>query len=782
MIKRNCILLLACPLLMFQAKGERSTHERDLAFLSLTNDYVVMNVSAHPDDEDGASLAYYRMKFGAKTYSVLFTRGEGGQNEIGPELYEELGVIRTEETRAAGDILGAEVYFLNFEDFGYSKTATETFRKWGGKNEVLRRLVYAIRKFKPDILFTNHNTATGHGHHQAVAIALLEAFDAAADSSMFPEQLRQGGLAIWQPKKLFTRMFDQSAANPDVINMVEEVNPLTGRSYLDIASEALMKHRSQGMGATRGLRRYRLARTDSPYQPDTTSFFGGIDLFADTSLTFLSGLRRSLDSVLADLPINTLLQQASALQAGIRRQTGHTRSPLALRLLSGWENDLQAAVLAATGGTPEITLDDSILVPGQRVKLRVVSSHLASGLTLKEAQLVSPVTWDLRKESADVQPSSQDAHLFTLTVPGDAALTLPRTTSQYHPLELDESLRLAVHFGSAGGPLRFVFQIPHDVAAPVEISTAARAYWILPAAAAAGKEIDISVTNRLPHKTAGVVQVELPAGWHAEPFRFAISAEDSAVGGKILVRPPRNVSTGEFPIRIHAGDASVWVKLSVFDVSVTRDLQLGVITSYDNTLESVAENLGLTYAIIDDTDLAGGDLSRYGTIVVDIRAYGMREKLVTYNTRLLEYVRQGGNLVVMYQKTQDWKPGYAPYPFSISRRRVVEEDGPMRVLEPKHPLFNFPNRISEKDWQGWVQERGVYFPSDIPPEYHQLLSSNDHGEPPLTTGYLTCAYGKGSYIYTSYVWYRQMKELHSGVLRCFANMLSYPGYREGAKQ
>ena len=170
------------------------------AFLDLSNDGVIMNISAHPDDEDGAALAYYRMKYGVKTYSLLFTRGEGGQNEKGPQLYEELGVLRSAETEAAGSILGTRVRFLNFMDFGYSKTATEAFRIWGGQMEALRRLVYVIRRYKPDILFTNHNTIDGHGHHQAVAITAIGAFDAAADSTLFPEQLREPGLTLWQPK------------------------------------------------------------------------------------------------------------------------------------------------------------------------------------------------------------------------------------------------------------------------------------------------------------------------------------------------------------------------------------------------------------------------------------------------------------------------------------------------------------------------------------------------------------------------------------------------------
>jgi LmbE family N-acetylglucosaminyl deacetylase len=214
------ILLLIIPI----PSWSQGSTELQQAFLDLSNDGVLMNIAAHPDDEDGAALAYYRMKHGVKTYSVMFTRGEGGQNEKGPELYEELGVLRTEEMRAAAKMIGADPVFLNLVDFGFSKTATETFEKWGGRTEVLRRLVYFIRKLKPDILFTNHNTIDGHGHHQAVAITAIVAFDAAADSLFFPEQLREPGVGLWQPRKLYFRNFSRTDETSDVANAVDEVN------------------------------------------------------------------------------------------------------------------------------------------------------------------------------------------------------------------------------------------------------------------------------------------------------------------------------------------------------------------------------------------------------------------------------------------------------------------------------------------------------------------------------------------------------------------------------
>ena len=237
-------LLLLLPVVHPDAQSETCI-EPGQAFRDLGHDGVVMNLSAHPDDEDGATLAYYRMKLGAKTYSVLFTRGEGGQNETGPELYEELGVLRTAETEEAGRVLGAEVRFLNLHDFGYSKTATETFRFWGGSLEVVRRLVYMIRATKPDIIFTNHNTIDGHGHHQAVANAAIAAFDAASDSTVFPEQAAR--LGIWQPRKLFFRVWGEGKMEPDVSHDVLATDALRGATYIDIAQKALQKHKTQGM-------------------------------------------------------------------------------------------------------------------------------------------------------------------------------------------------------------------------------------------------------------------------------------------------------------------------------------------------------------------------------------------------------------------------------------------------------------------------------------------------------------------------------------------------------
>jgi hypothetical protein len=244
------------------------------------------------------------------------------------------------------------------------------------------------------------------------------------------------------------------------------------------------------------------------------------------------------------------------------------------------------------------------------------------------------------------------------------------------------------------------------------------------------------------------------------------------------VFPPADVAPGEHVIQLRTELASVPIGVSVVDAQVGRPITLGIIRSYDNTMEAAAATLGVHYSLLSDEEIASGGLSKYSTIVVDIRAYLVREALRTHNDRLLEYVRNGGNLIVMYQREQEWKPEYAPVPFRISRRRVCSRDAPITILEGSHPLMRMPNVITQRDWEGWIQERGLYFPSDVPREYVRLLSTADPDEAPLTTGYLELHHGKGSYIYTSLVWYRQLKEGNAGAYRCFANMISYPAYRD----
>ncbi|MFN0157940.1 MAG: PIG-L family deacetylase [Bacteroidota bacterium] len=772
-------LLLFALLSIVSISFAQSDVDLQQAFLDLQHDGVVMNVSAHPDDEDGATLAYYRMKFGVATHSVFFTRGEGGQNEKGSELYEELGVLRTDETYAASMMQGTEAHFLNLMDFGYSKTATETLHKWGGRTEVLRRMVLMLRKLKPDIIFTHHNTVDGHGHHQVVAITVIAAFDAAADPTFFPEQLSLPGVSLWQPRKLFFRNFGRTDQTADVVNMIEEINAPRQKSYLDIATEALRMHKTQGMDRadlrrfTRGISLYKLMRTNSLYDRDTTTFFGGINLMQGSEGTGLENIRQMIGRITPGISPDSLRMTVASLLELIAAEQPRASSPVAIRLLGHWKSELQNLAARSCGIVPRFAFGDRVVVSGQRVPCTL---EIASGkCNLENIQYAFdlPQGWRM-EEGTDKSRSGVFRKEFICVIPDSPHATVPRTISQYNPLEWDDAVRVNVSYQVDNSVLSLESATQVDVA-PKHSLVMEPVVTRIPAK---GRRVSYRLTNYFNGKTAGTITATAPTGWSVEMESFAIQGEDSVATGTVFIRPSKQQASGDVRIRFATEYASDEIIVRNFDVKVAEGMTVGVIKSYDNTLEAALDELGVRYDHLMKEDLSNGDLKKWNTILVDIRAYLVREDLKENNHRLLEYVRQGGNLVVMYQRDQEWKPEYAPYPFQLTRKRVTVEEAPIKIVLADHALMSTPNRISDSDWRGWIQERGVYFPDGATSEYARLLSSNDPDEPPLTTGFLAASFGSGSYIYSSFVWYRQLKEMNAGAYRCFANMISYPKFRK----
>lgn len=784
---RSSLLLTMIPCLLIA----QPSVDLQQAFLDLKNDDVLMCVSAHPDDEDGATLAYYRMKYGVKTYSVFLTRGEGGQNEKGPELYEELGVLRTAETRAAGEIQGTEPYFLNFKDFGYSKSATEAFHKWG-RHEVLRRLVYVIRKLKPDVIFSSLNTIDGHGHHQATVVSAIDAFDAAADSTFAPEQLRLPGISGWQPKKLFIR----DAKRPDlgfndwgkvdVVNNIGEVNEARHKAYIDIATEALRMHKTQGLDHA-DLRRfarnqtfYKLMRSSSLFERDTTTFFGGMDFWNDPAIASLLPLREAISSLRPGMPKDSLLQVASSVCGQIvALKIRGALAPLAQRMLDQWDKELQRLVRLSCNISIGARLADPVVVPKQETLCTLEIRSPECKVSEVKSAFSVPEGWSMNEAVGQAPVLGQNRYVrdFTMTAGESPVYTLPKATAQYRPIETEQRVYATVRCVVDG--YRFVFTDPvqFDVAPPEVLTISPDVTWLAPSKVSRGINFEYTIKNFLPREVAGALRIQGPSGWRAESPSYRIPKEDSTIRGTITIHPAKTIEPGDYRVTFRTDYSIQEATVRVFDAVITKGIHVGVVKSQDNTFESVLDDLGASYKLLNEGDLEG-NLSTYNTIIVDIRAYLVRDDLKKAPGRLLEYVNNGGNLVVMYQRPPEWKPEYAPYPFHISSRRVTDEDAPIQVLQSEHPLLMKPNRITAKDWLDWKQERAVYFPVDVAAEYTQLLSSHDPDETPLTTGYLVADYGKGTYIYTSYVWYRQLKETNPGAFRCFANMISYPLVRK----
>jgi len=747
----------------------------DQVLTDLGNDAVVMNLAAHPDDEDAAGLTYNRIALGARTHSIVFTRGEGGQNAIGPELYEELGVIRTEETQQAAKVIGSRVDFLNFQDFGFSKSASETFSKWGGKDEVVRRLVYIIRKYRPDVLFMNHTTGRAHGHHQAVAVAAIDAFDAAADPSRYPEQLSLPGIGVWQTKKLFVRVFPLGDSH-DVTLPVNDVNEHEGISYLLIAQKGLRLHHSQGLDSvsltSRGLgsNRYLVERTFSSYGTDSTTFFSGLTYLAAPEDSLLRKLRSSIDSLISNHSRAGMMNTSLRLAARVTSVDTSGLSAQSRRILDDWNSELDRLVRRLSGMTVAWSTSDPVTVSGEPVGIRLSVSGTGHRIRLVGLSASPAEGW--RVESSELHGDGSGAEIRMVAGAG-APRTVPKVRYQYNPIETGTSTILFLEVSIDGSSVILREPVRIDLAPDQELILDAPRQWALPAGGNRNLRLEYHVINHRPDGIRGSLHANLPRGWTAEDSGFSVDTEDGTGAGTVILNLPDVVAAGDYDLRFSDGPMEAKATVRVFDVQVSAGVHLGIIKSYDDALETVAAGLSVPYEMVSVGDLSVGNLGRFSSIVVDIRSYAAREDLRASNQRLLEYVKNGGTLVVFYHKQDEWKPEYAPYPFSISRDRVTVEEAPVTILLPDHWTMNTPNRIGPDDWNGWVQERGLNFPAEVPAEYERVLSTHDPDEPPLDTGLIVSGYGAGSYLYTSYVWYRQMKELNPGAIRCFANFISH---------
>jgi LmbE family N-acetylglucosaminyl deacetylase len=581
-----------------------------------------MCLSAHPDDEDGGALAYYSRIKGIKTYSIFFTRGEGGQNEIGSELYDDLGVIRTKETLEAAKILGTEPYFLGYPDFGFSKTARETFSRWGGRDSVLARLVYCIRALKPDVIITHHDTITTepnrqHGNHQAVGISAFEAFARAADPAFHPEQLSDS-VGVWQVRKLYFlfRSRDSLAARTrSVVEIDVSARTASGPSVGELSLSALQQHRSQGLD--------KLTRASVP------------DFFARHRFVLIRSDR--------EYPFD-----AHDLFSGIQPE-GRIAHPLA----------------RPTGELSQFSI----------------------------------------KVSPEYVPRTGTGR-FVVTF-------IDRRTPRF------DRCRLSVFDGK-----RQIFSKEYGAEAATDT---------LPPGLGAGSG----------------------AADSALLFRAAASAGGSSVSSEFVV------------------------KRKTVSASVSPNTLVGLVNTYDNTDEETLESFSVPHRLIDSTEVANGDLGRYSAILLDLRVYEYRPDAASHNDRLLEYVRNGGNLICLYHKTGDWNgKHFSPYPIQLTAERVTEEDAPVRILLPRHPLLNTPNAIGSADWDGWVQERSIYLPAgdtvQTSPKYDRILGMSDQDEHQPPTSLLWARYGRGSYTYVSLALYRQLRILQEGSVRLFLNLVSQP--------
>lgn len=802
------------------------------SLLDLQSPWTVMCVAAHPDDEDGATLTVLRRKYGAHTVTVFSTYGEGGQNATGPELYEELGAIRARETGEAARIQGSEPYFLGLQDFGFSKSSAEAFRFWGHE-EALRRMVLKIRQLRPDVIITNHDTVTGHGHHQATGILILEAFDAAADPKRFPEQLRDG-VSVWQAQRLFVRFQFEGSGSKAAEDEAEregrivsinrsDRDAMRGKTYAEQALSALQRHASQGpwpqtvpSGWVSTIR-YRLARSAKDAAP-----------LPKNAETFLDGLRLP-DKLTAELmppPVKTLLSLysanahddnnllnalISARKDGLFNQSTDASDRARFQLMT---ERLNRALVAASGIKATLTPRNDVLIPGTTTNVSLVISNEGKtsaqirGINLRGLQQSSN---KLSFPQTLAPGKTVNVELQTST-PRTATISVPHAEHLYDGKLLGEELAASVNIelGGATFPVEATTRI--DVAPAVEIAAITPSTLVL-TPATPGLATSSSGLNPIANSGAHTLFTLRLINHQNEPFKgeilvggqpakiaqrgeeITLAANESRDvrvqrdGGFTLLQdsvkgsahPIPNVLT--FSV-VEAGKSTPITQRRVrvvwSDARVAPNLRVGYVRSVDDTLRNALGALGVEATELKVSDISANDLQSYQAIIIDNRGYQAHPELVAANSRLLDYVQKGGTLIVFYHRTNEWnpdaqrnRPQLAPYPIMLGNSRVTDETANIEFSEPQHPLLNYPNKITPEDFAGWIQERGLYYPETWDKQYSAPLSAHDEGEKPLGGGLLAASYGRGRYIYTSMVWYRQLRAGIPGAFRVLANMISY---------
>lgn len=825
--------------LLVPAYGQRNlsgTPEIELALHKLNVLGSILMIAAHPDDENTALLAYYARGRSMRTGYLSLTRGEGGQNLIGPEQGDLLGVIRTHELLAARHIDGAEQFFTRAIDFGYSKSADEALAKWG-RDKVLSDVVWVIRNFRPDVVILRFSGTPrdGHGHHQASAILGKEAFSAAADKDRFPEQLRF--VRPWQAKRLVFNVFSFSAEQEKearaMLHRVEvdtgEFNPVLGKSYTEIAGISRSQHRSQGMGAPerRGPSHNYLVTIAGP-AADHDAFDD-----VDTTWTRVPGgeavgriLAEAQRTFVPEQPEKTipLLLKARPLIAAID-------DPLAKRKLG----ELDEALALCSGLWLDATAERYAAVPGSTVKIEMEAinrSHYAvtevgyglQGLDGGEGAGLhdgSPMVFNepIRREvTGKIPPGAPYSQPFWLQK-AHAGDTYDVAGQEWiGPADSPPVITADFTFDFGGTKVRLKRPVQYRYVDPTQ-GEMTRGVVIVPPVAVdlsepvalfpteSPKKIEVQLKANTPDM-AGELRLELPKGWlgtpASQPFRLAQAGEEQALAFSIT--PPRadaqgrlraiarvdgkEISSGmtviafpHIPPQTLFPDAAA--KLERANIALTAR-KIGYVMGAGDQVPGALGQLGCDVTLLSARELAESDLGGFDAIVTGVRAYNVRADLRAHQQRLLDYVRNGGTLIVQYNVAEGGPFGgrrsgelahIGPYPFEVGRGRVSVEEAPVRFLTPDNPLLVSPNPIGQGDFEGWIQERGLYFASEWDEHYQAVLETHDPGEKPLEGGMLYARYGKGVYIFSALSWFRELPAGVPGAYRIFANMLSARGDR-----
>ncbi|MCO4291700.1 PIG-L family deacetylase [Solitalea sp. MAHUQ-68] len=820
---RKPLFLLSFILFAFitvkaQQPKSLSSSEILLALKKLNTFGAALYVAAHPDDENTRLISWLANEKCVRTGYLSMTRGDGGQNLIGDQQGELLGLIRTQELLAARRIDGAEQFFTRANDFGFSKNPDETFKIWN-KDSILADVVWTIRRFRPDIIITRFATdgSGGHGHHTASAILAEEAFVAAADPNRYPEQLKY--VQPWQAKRLIynnaSRFWNPNAdMTGNLAQEVGQFNPMLGKSYGELAGESRSMHKSQGFGAART--RGSVTEYFKPIKGSAaaTDVFDDIDLSANRiegAETFKQWIKKAQDEFLTDEPSTILSDLIQAYKALDQIKDAYWKVQK--------QKELVNLIIACSGIYLEATATDFSITPGQQLKISINAINRADTAVILE-KINFP-----NGETVSVNKSLERDQLCK----EDKVITLDPTTSYNNPYWLtykhsegmftvkDQNL-----IGQAEAPVPlqvgFVLTIegqslainrpviykwvdpvdgelyrPIQITPPVMINMDAKAY-VFPSS----KSRNIKIVLKAGKESCkGVLKLDLPSSWKSNPasIPFNLQKKDEEMDVSFEIIPPSENSTaiinavatidgntyskGEtvidykhIPIQTLYPDAQA--KVVRFNLN-KRSENIGYIKGAGDDIPHNLAQLGYHVKMLTDDMLSDGvDLSVYDAIVIGVRAYNTNDRMKFYYNKLMNYVQNGGNLIVQYNTNNflgGVKSEIGPFPFTISRDRVTDENAEIRFEIPRHRVLNSPNKITSDDFKGWIQERGIYFASDWDKNYETPISLNDPGENSSKGSTIITKYGKGYFVYTGLSFFRELPAGVPGAYRLFVNMI-----------
>jgi LmbE family N-acetylglucosaminyl deacetylase len=784
----------------------------------------VLYVAAHPDDENTRLISYMSNEVKARTAYLSLTRGDGGQNLVGPEIRELLGVIRTQELLAARRTDGGEQLFTRANDFGYSKHPDETLAIWN-KEEVLSDVVLAIRQFQPDVIINrfNHRTpGSTHGHHTSSAMLSVEAFDLVGDKNAYTNQL--SSVDIWQPQRLFfntswwfygSREKFKKADKSNLLELDTGVYfPSSGLSNPEIAALSRSQHKSQGFGSTgsRGsqIEYIEIIKGDLP--TDKTNMFEGID----TSWNRVEG-GKAIGDILQAVQKNYTFKNPSASIQELMR------AYIAIQDLKNehWKtiktNEIKNIIAACAGLYLEATADSNHTTAGATIDLKVeVINRSNSKIVLssivnpngikidKNITLDNNINFDF-KETLAIKTDQQVSTPYWLTKKGTLGMYEVENNNLIGKPETPRDLNITFNLNIENVDISFTKAIVYKTNDPVK-GEVYKPFEIIPEVSAKISEkviiLDTDIQRDIEvivkagrDNIEGYVQIEHPKNWSVFPEKqkVIIANKDQEQRLVFTIVPPKEQSEGLLTPMVYIGDAIYTKELIEIDYDhipfqtvllpsqskiVRLDIKkrgqnIGYIEGAGDVVPESLRQIGYNVAMLKPEDISVENLKRFDAVVVGIRAYNTVEELKFKQQLLFDYVAQGGNMIVQYNTNRRLKVDQiAPYDLKLSRDRVTDEFADVTLLATNHDVLNVPNKITSKDFEGWTQERGLYFPGEWSNEFTPILSMNDEGETPKTGSLLVAKHGKGHYIYTGLSFFREFPAGVPGAYRLFANMLS----------